>query len=87
MGSVSLEPLRGFLRAAKGRSQEQIIIEFLAATVLADLISDNGSVLIDNPRAQKLVVFNEGDFLFESKLLDPATRAKFGTSSRTARTA
>jgi len=75
MGSVSLEPLRGFLRAAKGRSQEQIIIEFLAATVLADLISDNGSVLIDNPRAQKLVVFNEGDFLFESKLLDPATRA------------
>jgi predicted nucleotide-binding protein len=73
--TVSLDPLKGFLRAAKGRSQERIIVEFLMATVIADPISDHGSVLINHPRQQKLIVFNEGDFLFESKLLDPAARS------------
>ena len=36
---------RQFLKAARGRSQEEIIIEFLASTVLNDSVSENGSVL------------------------------------------
>lgn len=63
--------LRDFLRAAKGRSQEEIIIEFLATAVLADPNSEQGSVLINHPRGQKLIVFNEGDFLFRRQILDP----------------
>lgn len=71
--------LRGFLRAAKGLSQERIIVEFLAATVLNDPISDQGSVLINHPRGKKLIVFNEGNFLFKKKILDPRARASWPT--------
>lgn len=56
---------RAFLRAARGRSQEEIIIEFLASTVLNDPVADNGSVLINHPKRKMLITFNEGDFLFE----------------------
>lgn len=66
--------LRGFLKAAKGRSQEDVIIEFLAATVLSDPISDQGSVLINHPYRETLITFNEGDFLFKKKILDPQER-------------
>jgi len=62
---------RRFLRAARGRSQEDIVIEFLASTVLNDPVSDNGSVLINHPQRKLLITFNEGNFLFEKKLLDP----------------
>lgn len=62
--------LRDFLRAAKGRSQEDIIIEFLATAVVSETKAEQGSVLINHPRGQKLIVFNEGDFLFERKILD-----------------
>ena len=67
---AEFEALRDFLRAAKGLSQEDIIIEFLATAVIADPKSEQGSVLINHPRGQKLIVFNEGDFLFEKKILD-----------------
>ena len=54
---------RRFLKAARGRSQEEIIIEFLASTVLNDSVSENGSVLINHPQKKVLITFNEGDFL------------------------
>lgn len=68
---------RAFLRAARGRSQEEIIIEFLASTVLNDPVADNGSVLINHPKRKMLIAFNEGDFLFEKKLLDPQARGSW----------
>jgi predicted nucleotide-binding protein len=68
---------RRFLKAARGRSQEEIIIEFLASTVLNDSVSENGSVLINHPQKKVLITFNEGDFLFEKKLLDPQTRGSW----------
>ena len=54
---------RRFLKAARGRSQEDIIIEFLASTVINDPVSDNGSVLINHPQRKLLITFN----LFYSK--------------------
>ena len=68
---------RRFLKAAKGGSQEDIIIEFLASTVLNDPVSDHGSVLINHPQRKVLITFNEGDFLFEKKLLDPKARGSW----------
>jgi len=68
---------RRFLKAARGRSQEDIIIEFLASTVINDPVSDNGSVLINHPQRKLLITFNEGNFLFEKKLLDPQARASW----------
>ena len=56
-------PFVEFLKAARGRSQEEIIIEFLASTVLNDSVSENGSVLINHPQKKVLITFNEGDFL------------------------
>lgn len=67
---TNLASLGGFLRAAKGRSQERIIGEFLAAVRdpndSKSLIED-ASVLIDHAREQKLMVFND-------KFLDPKKR-------------
>lgn len=68
-------PIKGFLSAAKGRSQEEIIKEFLIATVIADPVADHGTVLVNDPRGRRLIVFNQDDFLFENRLLDPARRA------------
>ena len=68
---------RQFLKAARGRSQEDIIIEFLASTVADDPVADNGSVLINHPLKKMLITFNEGDFLFEKRLLDPQARGNW----------
>jgi predicted nucleotide-binding protein len=65
----------GFLRAARGRSQETIIVEFLQAAIDISPAADAGSVLINHPKMEKLVLFNEDDFLFQKGLLDPRARA------------
>jgi len=71
MNDPSLKSLRGFLTAARGKSQERIIIEFLDAVINVNKVADRGSVLINHPRAEKLILFNEGDFLFKKRILDP----------------
>lgn len=67
--------IMGFLRAARGRPQEDIIIEFLQAAIDVSPAADAGSVLINHPKIEKLVLFNEDDFLFRKGLLDPQNRA------------
>jgi predicted nucleotide-binding protein len=62
-----LVSLRGFLKAALGRSQERIIIEFLAAVRDPAGPIEDGSILIDRTRDQKLVVF-------DTRFLDPSKR-------------
>jgi hypothetical protein len=69
--------IMGFLRAARGRSQEEIIIEFLQAAIRVSPAADAGSVLINHPKMEKLVLFNEDDFLFSKGLLDPKSRASW----------
>jgi len=76
MGEKGLDALKGFLRGARGRSQERIIIEFLDAVINVDEVSDHGSVLINHPRIEKLVLFNEGNFLFSKGILDPSKEWK-----------
>jgi hypothetical protein len=66
-----IDGLRDFLRAARGCSQEQVIIEFLETAVSVNTKSDHGSVLIKHPDRDALILFNANDFLFEKKLLDP----------------
>jgi predicted nucleotide-binding protein len=74
--NIPLPPrISGFLRACRGRSQELIIMEFLEAAIEISPTADEGSVLIHHPRMKKLVLFNENDFLFEKKMLDPKIRA------------
>jgi hypothetical protein len=79
MTTLSLTSLKSFLRAARGRSQEQIIVEFLAILIAEDETIDQGSVLINYPHEKKLVLFNEGDFLFSKKFLDPGKRRDYPT--------
>jgi predicted nucleotide-binding protein len=67
---TDLVSLSGFLRASRGRSQEEIISEFLAAVRDPndpDSLIEDASVLIDHAREQKLMVFND-------KFLDPTKR-------------
>jgi hypothetical protein len=52
------ERLTGFLRASRGRSQEDIIHEFLQAAIDISRAADEGSVLIHHPRLEKLVLFH-----------------------------
>ncbi|MGZ8371619.1 MAG: TIR domain-containing protein [Rhodoplanes sp.] len=66
-----IDRLGDFLRAARGCSQEQVIIEFLETAVSLHPSSDCGSVLIKHPARNALILFNANDFLFEKKLLDP----------------
>jgi predicted nucleotide-binding protein len=62
--------IMGFLQASRGRSQEEIIIEFVRAVIEVNPVADEGSVLINHPKIEKLVLFNENDFLFKRKMLD-----------------
>jgi predicted nucleotide-binding protein len=79
MTTLSLMSLKSFLRAARGQSQEQIIVEFLQVLIAEDETIDQGSVLINYPHEDKLVLFNEGDFLFSKKFLDPKQRPDYPT--------
>ncbi len=72
-----IDRLRDFLRAARGCSQEQVIIEFLETVVSLDPSSEQGSVLIKHPDRNALILFNANEFLFEKKLLDPNPAAKW----------
>jgi predicted nucleotide-binding protein len=72
-----IDRLRDFLRAARGRSQEQIIIEFLETAVSVDDNADHGSVLIKHSNRDALILFNANNFLFEKKLLDPNAAASW----------
>lgn len=75
---ISFDPrILDFLRASHGHSQEAIIVEFLQTAIAISPAADAGSVLVDHPRIKKLVLFNEGDFLFDKELLDPEARASF----------
>lgn len=73
-------PLRGFLRASRGKSQKEVIIEFLSALIDAEDIIDNGSVLLNNSAESKLVLFNDGNFLFDKKFLDPNRKTEWRTN-------
>ena len=78
---ISFDPrILDFLRASHGRSQEAIIVEFLQTAIAISPAADAGSVLIDHPKMNRLVLFNEGDFLFREELLDSQARAKFPTT-------
>ncbi|MBR0975715.1 MULTISPECIES: TIR domain-containing protein [Bradyrhizobium] len=77
-GKISFDArILDFLRASHGRSQEAIIVEFLQTAIAISPAADAGSVLIDHPKMNRLVLFNEGDFLFDKQLLDPQARASF----------
>jgi predicted nucleotide-binding protein len=76
MNDNGFDALKGFLKGARGRSQEDIIIEFLDAVINVGKVSESGSVLINHPRSKKLVLFNEGNFLFTRGLLDPKNEWK-----------
>src|SRR5262249_3632251 len=44
---------------------------FLKTLINEDEVADSGSVLINHPRQQKLVLFNENNFLFDEEMLEP----------------
>jgi predicted nucleotide-binding protein len=73
----SLDPLRDFFRAARGCSQERIIIEFLEAVIGAEDLIDSGSVLITDQHNERLVLFNEEEVLFRKRILDPLKKAQW----------
>jgi hypothetical protein len=78
---ISFDPrILEFLRASHGRSQEAIVVNFLETAIAISPAADAGSVLIDHPKMERLVLFNEGDFLFDKELLDSQARASFPTT-------
>jgi hypothetical protein len=66
--------ISGFLRASQGRSQEDIIHEFLQAAIDISPAADEGSVLIHHPRLEKLVLFHSR---FVSRQADAASANGF----------
>jgi len=70
--SVSL-----FVQAARGKSQEEIIIEFLDAVLQDDDDVEQGSVLLNHQAARKLILFNESSFLFRKHFLDPTAEHRW----------
>lgn len=68
--SVRLSSVTNFLRAARQRPQAEIIKCFLHLVVKTSKIAESGSVLIYDPCANRLSLFNEDNFLFEQGFLD-----------------
>lgn len=73
--SNGIDPLRNFLKAARGCSQEKIIVEFLEAVIDSQDALDGGSVLIADPERNRLVLFNEGEVLFNRNFLDAKNKS------------
>jgi predicted nucleotide-binding protein len=67
MGLPNIRALEGFLRAARGQSQEEIVRQFLFYVIDEDEIVDDGSVLLNHPRQNKLILFNQSTFKVTSK--------------------
>lgn len=68
--SVRLSSVTNFLRAARQRSQADIIKHFLRLVVKTSKIAESGSVLIFDPCENRLNLFNNDNFLFEEGFLD-----------------
>ena len=65
-----LRALGGFLKASRGKAQEDVVFDFLRSLIDRDPIIDNGSILINYPQEQKLRLFQK-ETLLSQKFLDP----------------
>jgi predicted nucleotide-binding protein len=85
---ADLVSLAGFLKAAKGRSQETIIGEFLATVrdhIDPDDLIEDASILIDHPGKKRLLVFIDR-FLDPTKPWETAFSYKDGVAGQCYRT-
>lgn len=70
MNSDALGSLATFLYAIRGKPQGDIIKEFLDTLIFQNSCCESGSVHIYDPRAKKLRLFNEDNFLYERGYLE-----------------
>jgi hypothetical protein len=63
MARSELKALSDFIKASRNQPQSTIIKEFLTTIIKGKHICESGSVLIDHPIRNKLVLFNDKDFL------------------------
>jgi len=69
MSQDEIKALSDFISASRNRSQSAIIKEFLATIIKRKLICESGSILIDAPEEQALILFNDDDFLVKEGFL------------------
>ncbi|NJM15656.1 MAG: GAF domain-containing protein [Bacteroidales bacterium] len=70
MPEQDLKALHDFIKSSRNQSSSFIIKEFLATIIKRKHISEYGSVLIDRPILERLVLFNEKDFLHNEGYLE-----------------
>jgi predicted nucleotide-binding protein len=76
MSNFTLETLNTFAKSTKDKTPSEIIKLFMRMIVFDGELWEGGSILVYNNFDKKLHVFNDDDFLFESRYLDPAKKWK-----------
>jgi predicted nucleotide-binding protein len=69
MGNSAISSLTTFVRASGGKSQSEILKLFLSALIKNNTVAESGSILVYDSERQKLLLFNDDDFLFKQGFL------------------
>jgi predicted nucleotide-binding protein len=76
MSNFTMEMLNSFAQSAPKQTQSEIIKSFMRLIVFSGELWQGGSILIWDSSDKKLHVFNDDDFLFKEKYLDPTKEWK-----------
>lgn len=71
MTKFTMKMLKDFIEKAKVQTQSEILKSFLRLIIFRGDLSESGSILVWNRLDQKLHLFNDDEFLFKEKFLDP----------------
>jgi predicted nucleotide-binding protein len=76
MSAITMKMLRDFIGTARGQTQSEILKAFLRLVIFKSGLSESGSIMIWHKADGKLHLFNEEEFLFKEKYLDPSREWK-----------
>ena len=74
--SLTMTVLNNFMNAARGKSQSDILKDFLRMIIFRGGLSKSGAILVWKKADGMLHLFNEDDFLFKEGYLDRSTWTK-----------
>ena len=72
MNNLTIAMLNNFLRAARNRPSSEILKSFLRLVIFKGGLCESGSILVYDGAERKLRLFNDQEFLFKERFLDPA---------------
>lgn len=74
----AIDALRYFLKASRSSPQSEILKEFMRMILHRSRVSESGSILINTVSTQKLVLFNQDDFLVKEGYLQASVKETKG---------